>query len=61
MEPQGRLELDFLKREGAESSENQFLILLGTKFMPEKRGYWPETWLLTFRTAKEGLENRFGN
>lgn len=24
MEPQGRLELDFLKREGAESSENQF-------------------------------------
>ena len=24
MEPQGRLEFDFLKREGAESSENQF-------------------------------------
>lgn len=24
MEPQGRLEFDFLKREGAEGSENQF-------------------------------------
>lgn len=24
MEPQGRLEFDILKREGAESSENQF-------------------------------------
>ena len=29
--------------------------------MPEKRGYWPETGLLTFRKAKEGLENGLGN
>lgn len=37
MEPQGRLEFDFLKGEGAESSENQFTNSVEDKIYARER------------------------